>query len=440
MANPPKPVSPRSATSEDEVRLDRLRARRRRYPLWRLIWANLRDDARLLRQAWFPLSALLLVLISGTLYLFVSYFPQRCAAQNKDCGVDLAQSLYETLQLLIFQSSLDFPVESMGRILFFAIPLLGLFFLLQSAIDLSRLIFDKSASPELWQISLARTFSGHVIVCGLGRVGYRTVLQLLEAGYDVVVIELVWDSEFVATVLRLKVPVILGDARDRDVLESAGVGRARGLIGAINDDLKNIEVVLTARRRYPGLQTVLRIYNRELDRNLERSFGPNTAFSISTLAAPTFAAAALSRAIVQVLNIPEGLLGTSELTVEPESMLSGFVNSVEERYNLRVLRHRNQAGHEQRGGFMQKIESGDVILLLGCLDNLERARLDNVPHSKIGFLRPLPPQSASDPLNTVIVCGIGQIGIQVIRLLLANAPRSEIVAICLPETPAPIVA
>jgi Trk K+ transport system NAD-binding subunit len=435
MSTPPRP-----AISEDEVRLERLRARRRSHPLWRLIWANLRDDARLLRQAWFPLAALLLVLAGGTLYLYLIYFPGSCAAGAGGCGVDLAQSLYETLQLLIFQSGLAFPPRLMGRILFFSIPLLGLFFLLQSAVDLGRLIFDKSASPEIWQVSLARTFSDHLIVCGLGRVGYRTVLQLLDAGYDVVVIEVVWASEFVPTVLRLKVPVILGDARDPDVLAQAGLGRARGLIAAINDDLKNIEIALTARRRRAGIQTVLRIYNRELDTNLERTFGPNSAVSISTLAAPTFAAAAVSRSIVHAIGLPEGLIGVSEITAAPESALCGPAYRMEDRYGLRMLRHRDQRGRQGRLGPAQIIEPGDVLLLLGPLGNLERARLDNVPAHVAGPLPTLPPQRRGEPLNTVIVCGIGQVGIQVIRLLQANAPRSRIVAICSRETSAAIIA
>jgi len=39
----------------------------------------------------------------------------------------------------------------------------------------------------------------------------------------------------------------------------------------------------------------------------------------------------------------------------------------------------------------------------------------------------------------MIVCGMGQMGIQVIRLLLAHAPQFEIVAICTPETPQAII-
>ncbi len=431
MAHPPKPAPPRPTASEDEVRLERLRERRQRHPLWRLIWANLRDDARILRQAWFPLLALLLVLAGGTLYLFLDYFPARMSCAPPLCGVDLVLALYEAIKLLIFQSGLDFPADPLGRLLFFAIPLLGLFFLLQSAIDLGRLLFDKSASPEAWQTSLARTFSGHLIICGLGRVGYRAVLQLLDAGYEVVVIETAWESEFVSTVLRLKVPVILGDARDPDVLAQAGIARARGMIAVVNDDLRNVEIALTARRRRAGLQTVLRIYNRELDANLEHSFGPNTAFNISNLAAPTFAAAAICRNIVQAISLPEDLLGITEITVAPASALVGSARSVEDGYAVRVLRHRDQAGRERRGGTTRKIAAADVLLLLGRLNALEQVRADNLPRAR-------PPRYAQHPGardNTIIVCGMGQVGIQVIRLLLASAPQSEIVAICTPETP-----
>lgn len=430
---------PRPSVSEDELRLERLRRQRYRYPLWRLIWANLHDDLQVLRRAWFSLSALLLVLTSGTFYLFIRYFPQRCAATGKECGIDLAQSLYETLQLLIFQSSLEFPSEPIGRLLFFATPLLGLFFLLQSAIDLSRLIFNKNSNPEQWQLSLAHTFSNHVIICGLGRVGYRTVLQLLETGYDVVVIEINWHSEFVATLLRLKVPVIRGDARDPDVLEQAGLGRARGLIAVINDDLKNIEIVLSARRSCSTIQTVLRIYNHELDTNLERNFGPNTAFCISDLAAPTFAAATVSREIAQVINLPEGMLGISEINVAPDSLISGFMRAIEDRYSVRILQQRDQRGREQRRGFIQKIEAGDSILCLGRMEDIEQLRLANQPHSKTGFLQPSTAKQVEKSANTIIVCGMGQVGIHVIRLLLVNVPHLEIVAICLPETPASIV-
>lgn len=433
----PDQPPPRPTASEDEIRLERLRQRRRSYPLWRLLKANLRDIRILGRQAWLSLGLLAALLLASALYLQLQYFPQLCATAGDRCGVDgdFWAALYATMLLLVFETPADFPQDAGGRLLFYGVPLFGLFFLLQSVVDFARLLFDKGARREGWQLSLASTFTDHVIVCGIGRVGYRVVLQLLDAGREVVAIDSDPACEFAPTIRALKVPMIVGDARDPEVLRGAGLGRARGLIAAISDDLRNVEVALAARRRAPELQTVLRIFNRELDRNLERSFGRNTAFSSSALAAPTFAVAAVSRAIVHVLSLPEGLLAVSELTVAADSKVAGFGAALEQAYGVRILRLRDAAGRERSGRLMARLEAGDVVLLLGGTDALERVRVDNQPGSKISYMLPsMPPQRPSERLSTVIVCGLGKVGAAVVRLLATMEPRPDLVAICQPDT------
>lgn len=428
---------PRPTASEDEIRLDRLRQRRRRYPLVRLLRANLRDIAILGRQAWISLGMLAILLLGSALYLRIAYFPALCTNGGERCGAagDFWAALYATMLLLVFEEPVPFPQDLSGRLIFFGVPLFGLFFLLQSVVDFARLLFDKGARREGWQISLASTFSDHLIVCGIGRVGYRVVLQLLDAGHEVVAIDSDGASEFAPTIARLRVPLIIGDARDPDVLRHAGVARARGLVAAISDDLKNVEVALTARRRRPELQTVLRIFNRELDRNLERSFGRNSAFSSTALAASTFAAAAVSRDIAQVISLPEGLLALSELRVAANSELSGFADAIEQRFDVRIVRLRDAAGHERERRFMARLDAGDSVLLLGTLASLEQVRMANEENNKIAFLSVArPPRRPTERLNTVIVCGLGKVGAEMVRLLAALSPAPQLVAICMPDT------
>jgi Trk K+ transport system NAD-binding subunit len=236
--------------------------------------------------------------------------------------------------------------------------------------------------------------------------------------------------------MRLKVPLIVGDARDPDVLRHAGLARARGLVAAISDDLQNVEIALTARRRRPELQTVLRIFNRELDRNLERSFGRNSAFSSTALAAATFAAAAVSRDIIQVISLPDGLLALSELSVAADSELSGFADAIEQRFDVRIIRLRDAAGRERARRFMARLDAGDRVLLLGTLDALERVRLANEEGNKLAFLSAVQlPQHPGERLNTVIVCGLGKVGAEMVRLLAALRPAPELVVICKGDTP-----
>jgi Trk K+ transport system NAD-binding subunit len=422
-------LTPSQPTASDDIRLERLRQRRRRYPIWRLLLANVRDILLLARQSWLSLTLLALLLGGSALYLQRTLLPG-----------DFAQALYATMLLLVFESSVPFPDDALGRLIFFAVPLFGLFFLLQSVVDFARRVFDKAARREGWQRSLASTFSDHVVVCGIGRVGYRVVLQLLDAGYQVVALDIDGASEFAATVMGLKVPLIIGDGRDPEMLRQTGLSRARGLIAAINDDLKNIEIALVARRRRADLPTVMRIFNRELDVNLERRFGRNSAFSSTALAAPTLAAAAVSRELVHVLSLPEGLFGLSELVVAPESKLTGFVRALEERYDVRLIRHRDPAGRERRRGFMAQLEAGDLALLIGSLESLERVRVDNMAGTKVAFLDPAQPQRPTEQLNTVIVCGLGKVGLAVVRLLTRLPARPELVVICTPETPRELTA
>ena len=143
---------------------------RRHYPIWRLIRANFYDFVLLLRESWVVLIGFLIVVLTGTLYLIV--YEQK----------GFAVALYETLKLLTLQSGLDLPSNLLGELLFFLIPLLGLALIFQSVLNFGRLLLDKSSRREAWQVALAATYRDQVIVCGLGRVSLRVVMQLLESG------------------------------------------------------------------------------------------------------------------------------------------------------------------------------------------------------------------------------------------------------------------
>src|SRR3954468_10208066 len=309
---------------------------RRRYPLWRLVRANFYDLVLLLRESWVVLLGFLIVALIGTLYLI--YYEQK----------GFAVALYETLKLLTLQSSLDMPTSLLGELLFFLIPLLGLALIFQSVLNFGRLLLDKSSRREAWQVALAATYRDHVIVCGLGRVSLRVVMQLLESGYEPVVIERDWESEFVERTLNLKVPVIKGDARELATLRQAGLARARAIVAAVDDDLTNIEIALTARSARPNLRVILRVFGEDLDQNLERGFGSNSAFSASALAAPTYVAASVSREVDYVLPLGDQLLGITRIRIQPDSLVAGFVRAIEEQHDIRVLRHYDPAGRSVR--------------------------------------------------------------------------------------------
>jgi Trk K+ transport system NAD-binding subunit len=403
---------------------------RRRYPLWRLARANLYDLGMLLDESRFVLVGFGVLAVAGTIYL--AFFYPGTPASSRPEG--LAEALYETFKLLTLQSGLDFPRGDIaGMLLFFLTPLLGLALLFQSVLNFGRLLLDKGSRREAWQVSLASTYRDHVIVCGLGRLGSRVVDQLVVAGYEPVVVEIDWSSEFVARMLDRKVPVVQGDGREPVTLRRAGLARARALVTAINDDLLNIEIALSARAMRPDLRVILRVFSEELDHNLERSLGANSAFSASALGAPTFAAAAVSREIDFVLPLAGSLLGVTAITIQPDSQLAGFVRAVEESAGVRVLRHEGAGGGRLARGLMRQLAAGDRVTLLGALPQIEALRARNMRHSKLDFLQSNVAAPAPDEPPLVIVCGLGKVGYRVVRQLHQLEPQPRIVVVRLAD-------
>lgn len=402
---------------------------RRRHPLGRLVRANLYDLLRLLYESRIALGGFTLVMLVATLYIHFAF------------GLRYAESLYEAFRMLTLQSSLRFPPDVLGITLFFLVPVLGLALILDSVFRFGRLLLDKSNRQEAWQVALASTYGRHVIICGIGRVGLRVVRQLLATGSDVVVIEKDWNSEFVARALELKVPVVLGDARELIILQQAGLQRAHAMIICIDEDLINVEVGLRARSLRPDLRIILRVFNDDLDRNLEETFGRNTVFSASALAAPTFAAAAVSRDVRYVFPVGETQVGVTELVVAQESLMSGFVRKIEQDYNIRVLHHTNALGKTLPPAAMRQLDGGDHVLLVGSLGALEQLRAKNVPRSKahaaIGIRLPRYSTIAGP---RVIVCGLGKNGYRVVRALHGLPEHPLITCIYSNDTPQELLA
>lgn len=410
----------------------------------RLIRAYLYDVWSLMQDARVPLLGFVILTMINVGYLTLFYRNAPCTngqiIASELCHLSIPRAFFETLRMYVFEINLEWPEHDLfGQALFFITPILGVALIFQSVLDFSRHLLDKGVRREAWQVALAKTYHNHVIICGLGRVAYRIMSQLLQTGYDVVVVEKNWTSEFVVQALKLKVPVVLGNATDPDILRQAGIARARGIITGTSNDLQNIEIALAARRERDDIQVVMRIFNDELDYNLERSFGRNTAFSSSALGAPTMAVAAVSCSIAYVLPLADTVLGISEITVAPGSLLTGFALTIETDYHVRIVQWIQPDGKWGRPQPGLRLEGGDVVLLIGTIEALEAVSIKNQPNSKFAFLGPQRLTRPVAPINTVIVCGLGKVGYRVVKALYARIPRPDIVIICDERTKGPFL-
>src|SRR5262249_11513800 len=167
--------------------------------------------------------------------------------------------------------------------------------------------------------------------------GLRVITRLVEVGCPCVVVERDWGSELVPRALEMRVPVVDGDARELLILRRAGLARARAIVACIDGDLLDVEIALAARAAKPGIRVVVRAFSEEFARELEHSFGATSAFSPSALAAPTFAAATISRGLEHVVPLDHQLVGVIELALPAGTALPTPADALEARFGVRLL-------------------------------------------------------------------------------------------------------
>ena len=130
-----------------------------------------------------------------------------------------------------------------------------------------------------------------VLLCGLGRVGWRTLQSLQATGATVTVVTLKCDE----LDTRLNgAKLILGDCREQRVLERAGLATMTGVVIVTSDDVVNVSTALLARKLNPTCRIVVRMFNQSLLARLGTVVRNTVALSVSALTAPLMALTAIS--------------------------------------------------------------------------------------------------------------------------------------------------
>jgi voltage-gated potassium channel len=139
--------------------------------------------------------------------------------------------------------------------------------------------------------------SGHVIVCGWGRVGAASVAYLDGLGEQVVVVD-----RNPERLQGLERPTIVGDVTDDAVLTAAGIGRARALIAALDTDADNVFVTLSSRALRPDLVIIARARNESSKSKLLRA-GADRVTNPQLIGGRRMAAFALQPHVAEFLDV-----------------------------------------------------------------------------------------------------------------------------------------
>lgn len=327
-----------------------------------------RDIRILFRQFRVSLVAFAILICAGTLTLRLFY-----VRPDSGLGISWAEALYATFMFIFAEITLPFPQQPGLQVLFFLIPPVGLAIVADGILRFGVALFNFRERKEAWQVAVASTYRNHVVVCGLGRIGYRVVTVLLRLGEEVVGIEKDPACPFLDELRQMNVPVLLGDARQRDVLEQARVREANSIVVCTQDDLTNLAIALDARELNPDIKVVLRMFDPVLAEKVQKGFGIHTAFSTSALAAPAFAAAATRACIDYSFYVGDLLVNVAHTEVKAGSSLDGrTINEIERELDISVIMHKRVDAVDMHPAPEVRIRPGDMLVVLASLEALAR--------------------------------------------------------------------
>jgi len=333
----------------------------------RALW---RDTRVLVRQFRVSLLLFSVLLSAGTLSLRVFYLYPATGLP-----ISWAEALHAAFKLIFLETILPFPSAPGLQFMFIATPLVGLAVVADGVVRFSVALFNRRERKEAWQVAIASTFRDHIVVCGLGRIGYRVVSELLNLGEQVIGIERNTEGSFLEKIRQMNMPVLLGDARQREMLESAQVQQASAIVVCTQDDLTNLDIALDARDLNPDIKVVLRMFDEQLAEKIKRGFGIHTTFSTSALAAPIFAAAATRAQIDYSFYVDDVLMNTARVTVQAGSALEGrTIAWLEKELDVTVILHKGVDTFDPHPAPDAMLRAGDRLVIFASLESLARLR------------------------------------------------------------------
>jgi voltage-gated potassium channel len=289
----------------------------------------------------------------------------------------LAESIYLVLTATFLQPLGNFPSHPALQLFHFIMPIVGIGILAQGLADFGSLLFNRRARNKEWEMAVASTMKGHIILIGLGHLGYRIAQRLHEMGENLVVIELKESADTVTAIRALDIPVIPDDATRPSALEAANIKDARTIILASQKDAMNLQIALKARSLNPNIQVVIRIFDEDFAHALQEQFGFN-ALSATEMAAPVFAAAAAGADVTNPISVEGQQLSLARLTLKPNSRLhNATVGFVEDNYHLNIILLRSDHHSEMHPTDNRPLHAGDTLAVLGGPNELSRLMHDN---------------------------------------------------------------
>jgi voltage-gated potassium channel len=317
------------------------------------------------RRLSFSLGALAIVTVAGTVGYLV-------------LGFGLLDALYQTVTTVTTVGFREVqPLTTAGKIFTIALIVVGV----GTALYTLGVIIETLLEGQLPEVFGRRRMerkitgmSGHIVVCGWGRVGRAIARDLAAMGGTPVVVD-----QDPIRVENVPCPAVLGDATDEAVLDRVGVRRARALVAALDTDAGNLFVTLSARELRPDLFIVARVRLEENEDKLRRA-GANRVVNPQSIGGARMAAFVLQPYVTEFVDVVMHDRGIEfrleEIPVHEGSPVDGISireAHIRDRTGALVLALRDRGGTFTTNPPPETVVRADqVIIAIGTPGDLEK--------------------------------------------------------------------
>jgi voltage-gated potassium channel len=262
------------------------------------------------------------------------------------------------------------PLDTTGQIFTISLMVLGVTLLLVTVALVAQAVAEGGLGARGRRRRMQRRverMSGHVIVCGYGRVG-RTVARELEGeGAPFVVVD--YAEELEAELMRDGVVNLIGDSTSEEVLRQAGIDRAKALVSTLDSDANNVFVTIVARALNPALYVVARASEATAADRMYKA-GADRVVSPYVSSGRLMALLAMRPRVVDYMDVTsdEGPgLRLEEVVVEARSALEGRLLSEVAGDAVALVVKRADGELVQMPDPTMRLGDGDVVVLLSDL-------------------------------------------------------------------------
>jgi voltage-gated potassium channel len=269
------------------------------------------------------------------------------------------------------------PLSQFGRLLTVVLIITGVSALAYTGGKTAQAVIESQVFRRRRMSKKLNELKDHYIVCGYGRMGRQICEGLIANNSPFVVVEN--DSAKIDMLIDKDLLYVKGDATNDEVLLTAGLKKAKGLVAVIRTDAENVFATLSAKELNPEIFVVARAVDEGTESKLTKA-GANRVVLPYELGGNRMVQLLLRPGVMDfidgVARNKEVDIGLEEIHVEASSVLTGktLVESpIRKELNIIIA-----AISRKDGQFIYNpqsrtvIEAGDKLIAIGETENLAK--------------------------------------------------------------------